>query len=139
MIILALLLVLLICSFFKILAMSNSNCWLCMREKLFKLIIYERHLLCQRRSWIQQIPVSFLRIVTLIDEGYLSPFPNDNSLIKLLFMGIKNAEKKWTIPIWNWSLTISQLSIDTLLLYCTWWCYFLKIYNLAPTEVDFGL
>ena len=25
-------------------------------------------------------------------------------------MGIQNAEKKWTMPIRNWSLTISQLS-----------------------------
>ena len=38
-------------------------------------------------------------------------FPNDNSLLKLLFMGIRNAEKKWTMPIRNWSLTISQLAI----------------------------
>jgi len=38
-------------------------------------------------------------------------FPNDNSLLKLLFMGIQNAEKKWTMPIWNWSLTLSQLDI----------------------------
>jgi len=38
-------------------------------------------------------------------------FPNDNSLLKLLYMGIKNAEKKWTMPIWNWSLTLSQLDI----------------------------
>lgn len=38
-------------------------------------------------------------------------FPNDNSLLKLLFAGIKNAEKKWTMPIRNWSLTISQLNI----------------------------
>ena len=38
-------------------------------------------------------------------------FPNDNSLLKLLFMGIKNAEKKWTMPVWNWSLTLSQLAI----------------------------
>ncbi len=38
-------------------------------------------------------------------------FPNDNSLLKLLFAGIKNAEKKWTMPIHNWSLTISQLNI----------------------------
>ena len=39
-------------------------------------------------------------------------FPNDNSLLKLLFMGIQNAQKKWTMPIRNWSLTISQLSIE---------------------------
>jgi transposase-like protein len=38
-------------------------------------------------------------------------FPNDKSLLKLLFAGIKNAEKKWTMPIRNWSLTISQLNI----------------------------
>ena len=38
-------------------------------------------------------------------------FPTDNSLLKLLFAGIRNAEKKWTMPIRNWSLTISQLNI----------------------------
>ncbi len=38
-------------------------------------------------------------------------FPNDDSLLKLLYAGIKNAEKKWTMPIRNWSLTISQLNI----------------------------
>ena len=38
-------------------------------------------------------------------------FPNDNSLLKLLFAGIQNAEKKLTMPIKNWSLTISQLNI----------------------------
>ncbi len=38
-------------------------------------------------------------------------FPNENSLMKLLYMGILNASKKWTMPVWNWSLTISQLAI----------------------------
>lgn len=38
-------------------------------------------------------------------------FPNENSLLKLLYMGILNAQKKWTMPIRNWSLTLSQLSI----------------------------
>ncbi len=38
-------------------------------------------------------------------------FPNENSLLKLLYMGIQNANKKWTMPIRNWSLTISQLAI----------------------------
>ena len=38
-------------------------------------------------------------------------FPNENSLLKLLYMGIQNAQKKWTMPMRNWSLTISQLSI----------------------------
>lgn len=38
-------------------------------------------------------------------------FPNENSLLKLLFMGIENAKVKWTQPVHNWSLTISQLAI----------------------------
>ena len=38
-------------------------------------------------------------------------FPNNDSLLKLLFMGIQNASKKWTMPIQNWTLTLSQLSI----------------------------
>lgn len=38
-------------------------------------------------------------------------FPNDNSLLKLLYMGIQNASKKWTMPIQNWGMTLSQLAI----------------------------
>ncbi len=35
-------------------------------------------------------------------------FPNDMSLLKLLYLGIQNASKKWTMPIANWNLTLSQ-------------------------------
>jgi len=38
-------------------------------------------------------------------------FPNDNSLLKLLYLGIQNANKKWTMPIQYWILTLSQLAI----------------------------
>ena len=38
-------------------------------------------------------------------------FPNENSLLKLLYMEIQNASRKWTMPIQNWNLTLSQLSI----------------------------
>ena len=38
-------------------------------------------------------------------------FPNDNNLLKLLYLGIQNANKIWIIPIQNWSLTLSQLAI----------------------------
>jgi transposase-like protein len=38
-------------------------------------------------------------------------FPNENSLLKLLYVGIKNASKKWTMPVLNWNLTLSQLAI----------------------------
>lgn len=38
-------------------------------------------------------------------------FPNQDSLLKLLYLGIQNAQKKWTMPIQNWSLSVSQLAI----------------------------
>jgi len=38
-------------------------------------------------------------------------FPNEMSLLKLLYMGVKNAEEKWSMPMQNWALTISQLAI----------------------------
>lgn len=38
-------------------------------------------------------------------------FPNEESLLKLLYIGIQNASKKWTMPIQNWALTLSQLAI----------------------------
>jgi len=31
--------------------------------------------------------------------------------MKLLYMGIQNAQKKWNMSVWNWSLTLSQLAI----------------------------
>ena len=40
-----------------------------------------------------------------------SGFSNETSLLKLLYMGIRNIQKKWTQPIHNWALTLSQLSI----------------------------
>lgn len=38
-------------------------------------------------------------------------FPNENSLLKLLYLGLLNAQEKWTMPLHNWNLTLSQLSI----------------------------
>ena len=38
-------------------------------------------------------------------------FPNENRLLKLLYAGILNASKKWTMPVQNWNLALSQLAI----------------------------
>jgi putative transposase len=38
-------------------------------------------------------------------------FPNENSLLKLLYAGLLNATEKWTMPIPNWSQALSQLAI----------------------------
>ena len=38
-------------------------------------------------------------------------FPNENSLLKLLYAGTLKASEKWTMPISNWNLALSQLTI----------------------------
>ena len=38
-------------------------------------------------------------------------FPNENSLLKLLYAGILKASERWTHSVQNWSLTLSQLAI----------------------------
>jgi transposase-like protein len=38
-------------------------------------------------------------------------FPNEDSLLKLLYVGINKASEKWTMPIQNWGQAVSQLSI----------------------------
>lgn len=38
-------------------------------------------------------------------------FPNQDSLLKLLYVGIQNASKKWTKPIRHWQMGLSQLAI----------------------------
>lgn len=38
-------------------------------------------------------------------------FANENSLLKLLYAGILKASERWTHPVQNWNLTLSQLAI----------------------------
>jgi putative transposase len=38
-------------------------------------------------------------------------FPHDNALLKLVYLAYRNISKKWTHPLPNWSLTVSQLAI----------------------------
>jgi transposase-like protein len=38
-------------------------------------------------------------------------FPSDMALLKLVYLAYLNIRKKWTQPLQNWSLTVSQLAI----------------------------
>lgn len=38
-------------------------------------------------------------------------FPNDEAAAKLLYLALKNASKKWRMPIRNWNLAINQFAI----------------------------
>ena len=38
-------------------------------------------------------------------------FTSDMALLKLIYLATQNIQKKWTMPLANWSVTVSQLSI----------------------------
>ena len=38
-------------------------------------------------------------------------FPNDESATKLLFLALRNASKKWTMPVRNWGAALNQFAI----------------------------
>jgi putative transposase len=38
-------------------------------------------------------------------------FPTEEAAMKLLYLGLQNASKKWTMPIRNWSLAMNQMAI----------------------------
>ncbi|MDR0557845.1 MAG: transposase, partial [Treponema sp.] len=38
-------------------------------------------------------------------------FPNDQAAMKLIFMGLKNIARKWTMPIRDWGAALNQFAI----------------------------
>lgn len=55
---------------------------------------------------VEAVPPQF-RKLTKTKGG----FPNENSLLKLLHAGMLQASERWTHPVQNWNLPLSQLSI----------------------------
>ncbi len=77
----------------------------------------------ERLSQYFKYPEDIRRIIytTNIVEGFhrqirkvtktKGAFTSDTALVKLIYMAIQNISKKWTQPMRNWSLTISQLAV----------------------------
>lgn len=38
-------------------------------------------------------------------------FPNDDAAVKLLYLALKNASERWTMPIKNWNRALNQFSV----------------------------
>jgi putative transposase len=38
-------------------------------------------------------------------------FPNDNAIIKIMFLALTNASKKWTMPIKDWGTALNQFAV----------------------------
>lgn len=43
---------------------------------------------------------------------YRGAFPTDESLIKLLYLGLRNISKKWTLPIHDWKAALNRFTIQ---------------------------
>jgi transposase-like protein len=40
-----------------------------------------------------------------------SSFPNDDSIYKIMYLALKNASKKWTMPLKDWGAALNQFSL----------------------------
>jgi len=39
-------------------------------------------------------------------------FPNDEALLKLLYLALRNISKKWTMPIRDWKAALNRFTIQ---------------------------
>ena len=40
-----------------------------------------------------------------------SSFPNDEAVLKLLYLALRNIAAKWTMPVQNWKAALNQFAI----------------------------
>ena len=40
-----------------------------------------------------------------------SSFPNDEAVLKLLYLALQNIAKRWTMPVQNWTAALNQFAI----------------------------
>ena len=45
-----------------------------------------------------------------ISKGW-SAFPNDDSVYRLIYLGLEQISRKWTMPIKNWKAALQQFAI----------------------------
>ena len=50
---------------------------------------------------------------SLVAQDHQNPrsFPNEESALKLLFLAIRRAAKKWTMPVHNWSQALNYFTV----------------------------
>jgi putative transposase len=82
--------------------------WRANWERLSQYFKYPEHI--RRIIYTTNIVEGFHRQIRKITKTK-GAFTSETALEKLLYMVIQNIAKKWTQPMQNWSLTISQLAI----------------------------
>lgn len=60
-------------------------------------------------NWGEIYPLAVMPWINRWDQ--VSNMPNDDALLKLLFIAGRDIKKNWTMPIPNWSSILTQLHI----------------------------
>ena len=89
---------------YPVIAKSWRNCW-CDITPFFKFPDDIRKAIYTTNA-IESLNSSLRKL--LKNRG---PFPSDDAVYKLFYLGIKKLEKRWTMPIRNWSAAINQFII----------------------------
>lgn len=55
-------------------------------------------------------PTVFIQSLLKVTKSRGS-FPNDDALIKLYYLALRNISKKWTMPIHNWKAALNRFTI----------------------------
>jgi hypothetical protein len=49
--------------------------------------------------------------VTALEIKGWAAFPNDESVYRLIYLGLEQVSRKWTMPVRNWKAALQQLAI----------------------------
>lgn len=92
-------------------------------QQKYPVVIESWHRNWEKLSTYFKYPEAIRRLIytTNTIEGYhrqirkvtktKGAFTSDMALLKLIYLATQNIQKKWTMPLANWSITVSQLSI----------------------------
>jgi len=85
-----------------------SQIWLRNRERIIPFFAYpgEIRKVIYTTNTIESLNMSLRKIIKMRGS-----FPNNEAAMKLLYLALRNAAKKWTMPVQNWSGALNRFSI----------------------------
>lgn len=85
-----------------------SQIWSRNRERIIPFFAYpgEIRKVIYTTNTIESLNMSLRKIIKMRGS-----FPNEDAAMKLLYLALRNAAKKWTMPVQNWSGALNRFSI----------------------------
>jgi putative transposase len=85
-----------------------SQIWIRNWERIFSFFAYpgEIRKVIYTTNTIESLNMSLRKIIKMRGS-----FPNEEAAMKLLYLALRNASKKWTMPVQNWNGALNRFSI----------------------------